>query len=697
MSDSIIGKTIGKYQIVEHLGRGGMAEVYKAYQPSLDRYVAIKLMHSFLADDQDFLGRFQREAKAIGRLRHPNIVQVHDFDYADGLYYMVMEFIDGYTLKTRLIELANQNKMLPLREAMRITRDVAAALDYAHKREMVHRDVKPANVMINKDNQVILTDFGIAKILSGPQFTASGAMIGTPAYMSPEQGLGEPGDARADIYSLGIMLFQMITGQLPYDADTPLAIVLKHVNNPLPIPSQLNPSMPPDVERIIFKALAKNPDDRYQSAEELISHLDRVSAGLPLTDEDIEVGQGQMATVVGTPMPTHGGGSAATYARPLAAQTVAVTEGKAGRPGWLLPAIGLVAVAAIVAIVMVVMNMSGSGETETPTIGPTEVAVVPTEEGTPEPEEEKATPIDPVAAAQTALAQQGATLTAQAADLTAEAAELTAQAPTATFTPTPKPATPTPFVTHTPAATPTAACEYNYEVNSYFTFNNPANYNTTYDQTSAPIESDFPITIRLTNLGTCPLPADSKLVLLDGEALGADGTISLTTETEPETTANLSSRMSTTDDTGLKTSIWELQLPDDTAVGESFEVNVYVYLPATPTPIAPAVTDTPTPSEDAGPIDFNYFPHSCEYAGDQWRCWLTITPYGGVGQPYTIFVFDEAQPVRYYGGNADHLVDARRCSPWVHEIKVQDDGGNAITKGVYLHPDNLFSGGCVEP
>jgi hypothetical protein len=690
----MIGKTIGKYQIVEHLGRGGMAEVYKAYQPALDRYVAVKLMHSFLAEDQDFLGRFQREAKAIGRLRHANIVQVHDFDFTDGIYYMVMEFIDGYTLKTRLIELANQNKTLPLREALRITRDVAAALDYAHERDMVHRDVKPANVMINKDNQVILTDFGIAKILSGPQFTASGAMIGTPAYMSPEQGLGEPGDARSDIYSLGIMLFQMVTGQLPYDADTPLAIVLKHVNNPLPIPSQLNPSMPPDIERIIFKALAKDPDDRYQSADELISHLDRVTAGLPLTGTDMEMDRSEMATVLGTPTPTHSGGSAATYARPPAAQTVAVTQEKADRPGWLLPVIGLVAVAAIVAVVMVVLNMRRPGDTETPTVAsgqPTAVAVVPTNvEETPEPTEEKATPIDPVAAAQTALAQQGATLTA-------EAVELTAQAPTATYTPTPKPPTPTRLVTHTPTATPTAACVYSFDVDSYFTYNSRANYNTTYEQTSAPVDSVFPITIRLINLSTCPLPADSKLVLVDGDALGADQTIALAEETAPEGTADLSSRMTTDDDVGRRTSVWELRLPDNTPIGDPFEVHVYVYQPTTPTPIPPAATNTPTPAESAGPIDFNYFPHSCEYAGDQWRCWLTLTPYGGVGQPYTFFVFDEAQPVRYYGGNAEHLIDARRCSPWIHEIKLQDDGGNTITKGVYIHPDNLFTGGCVEP
>ena len=154
MTESLTGKTIGKYQIVEHLGRGGMAEVYKAYQPGLDRYVAIKLMHSFLADEKDFLGRFQREAKAVARLRHANIVQVHDFDVAEGVYYMVMEFIDGYTLKEKLYDFASENKILPLSEAIRITRDVASALAYAHEREMVHRDIKPANVMIDKDDQV---------------------------------------------------------------------------------------------------------------------------------------------------------------------------------------------------------------------------------------------------------------------------------------------------------------------------------------------------------------------------------------------------------------------------------------------------------------------------------------------------------------------------------------------------------------
>lgn len=690
MADSFIGRTIGKYQIVEHLGRGGMAEVYKAYQPALDRYVAIKLMHSFLADDEDFLGRFQREAKAIGRLRHPNIVQVHDFDVANGIYYMVMEFIDGYTLKNKLVDLASRNERLPLETALRITRDVAGALAYAHDRGMVHRDVKPANVMINRDNQVILTDFGIAKILSGPQFTASGAMIGTPAYMSPEQGLGEAGDARSDIYSLGIMLFQMTTGQLPYDADTPLAIVLKHVNNALPIPSQLNPSVQPDVERVIFKALAKNPDDRYQTATELIDHLDRIQAGLSIPEADLA--SGAVSSVAG------GQGAATVYAAPTVsgahtpppgAPTVAVPMAKSRRPGWIVPVavVGVIAVALIAA--QVVFGVFGGGPEPTPTLASsgTQVAEITTGTGTNETKEAAPTALDPVAAAQTALAQQNATLTAQA--------------PTVTPTPSPSPTkqpTPTSLLTFTPSPTPTAACEYAYDLSAFFTYNYAYNYNSTLEQTSAPIDSEFPFTVRLSNESTCPLPAGSTLVFVDGDALGAEESLGLTGDVDSGATAEFKTRMSTDEETGTRVSTWELQLPDGTRIGDSLEVRVYVYVPATPTPaVTVGPTATPSPEGGLGPIDFNYFIHDCDYVGSDWRCWMTLTPFGGIGQPYTFFVFDSDQPTRYYGGNAEHLVYARRCAAWIHEVKLQDDGGNAITKNLYIDPDAYFVGGCVLP
>jgi formylglycine-generating enzyme required for sulfatase activity/serine/threonine protein kinase len=283
--DSLIGKTLGKYQVLELIGRGAMAEVYKAYQPVLDRYVAIKLMHSFLAEDKSFLGRFQREAKAAAQLRHPNIVQVHDFDVMDGVYhYIVMEFIDGYALRDKLQELAAANEIMPLVEAIRIAREVASALSYAHDHGMVHRDIKPSNVMINRDDHAILTDFGIAKILSDTQYSTTGAIAGTPNYISPELGLGRPGDGRSDIYSLGTMFFQMVTGQLPYQADSAVVVLLQHVNDPIPIASQLNPALPQDIDRIIFKAMAKNPGDRYQTSDGFIQHLNQVEAGLSIPD-----------------------------------------------------------------------------------------------------------------------------------------------------------------------------------------------------------------------------------------------------------------------------------------------------------------------------------------------------------------------------------------------------------------------------
>ena len=205
----LIGKTLNKYTIIEHVGSGGMADVYKAYHPGLDCNVAIKVLHSFLATEEDFLTRFQREARIVASFRHPNIVQVHDFDFdADNnAYYMVMEFVDGPNLKTRLQEMAREGQIMPLDEAVHIVTSVANALEYAHQRGMVHRDVKPANIMFTRDGEVILSDFGIARMVNTTTLTASGAMVGTPAYIAPEQGIGKTGDERSDIYSLGAVLY----------------------------------------------------------------------------------------------------------------------------------------------------------------------------------------------------------------------------------------------------------------------------------------------------------------------------------------------------------------------------------------------------------------------------------------------------------------------------------------------------------
>ncbi len=269
----LIGKTLGKYQVLEHIGHGGMSEVYKGQHEQLDRMVAVKVLHPFLANEEGFVIRFKREARIVATLRHPNIMQVYDFDYNEELdiYYMVMEFIDGPTLKTRLSE-----ESLSQEEMVRIGALIADALDYAHRRGMVHRDVKPANIMFMPDGQPVLTDFGIAKMLTLSGLTASGAMVGTPAYMAPEVGMGRPGSAAADIYSLGVVLYQMVTGRLPFDSESPMGMVMQHINETPPPLEQFVPSLLPSLDVVINKALAKQPEARFASAAEMAAALRQI-------------------------------------------------------------------------------------------------------------------------------------------------------------------------------------------------------------------------------------------------------------------------------------------------------------------------------------------------------------------------------------------------------------------------------------
>lgn len=270
---SLEGKTLGKYRILEPLGRGGMAQVYKAYHPRLDRYVAIKVLRSDLSEESEFLARFQREARAVAALRHPNIIQIFDFDIQDGYYYMVMELLEGDTLKAYLNAFRTTGQRMPLGDVVRIMHDVLAGLAYAHAQGIIHRDIKPSNILLTRNGQAVLTDFGIAQIVGGTQYTVAGALMGTLQYMAPEQGRDGKCDRRSDIYSLGITLYEMLTGTTPFDGETPLAILLKHLNEPVTPPRQYAPEVPPAFENVVLKALSKNPDDRYQSAEEMSAAL----------------------------------------------------------------------------------------------------------------------------------------------------------------------------------------------------------------------------------------------------------------------------------------------------------------------------------------------------------------------------------------------------------------------------------------
>jgi serine/threonine protein kinase len=270
---SLEGRTIGKYRVLDPLGRGGMARVYRAYHPQLDRYVAIKVLRADLVDDDEFLARFHREAQAVASLRHPNIVQVHDFDIFDNTYYMVMELLEGATLKTCMNEYRARDEHLPYSETVRILVDVLDGLDYAHQEGMIHRDIKPGNIVLTRRGRAVLTDFGIAQIVGGTRYTVTGALMGTLNYMAPEQGLKGECDARCDIYSSGIVLYEMLTQSVPFDADTPLAILMRHLNDPLPLPRSIDPEIPEPLERIVLKALSKAPDGRYASAREMADAL----------------------------------------------------------------------------------------------------------------------------------------------------------------------------------------------------------------------------------------------------------------------------------------------------------------------------------------------------------------------------------------------------------------------------------------
>jgi len=259
----VIGTTLGPYRIVERLGRGGMAAVYKAYQPSLDRYVAIKVLPAHLADEPGFAERFRREARAVAKLEHPHILPVHDYGQEGERTYIAMRYVEGGTLKDLL------GKPLELSLIVDLVGQIAEALDYAHEHSIIHRDVKPSNVLLDRGNWALLTDFGVARMVEATQqLTGMGVGVGTPAYMSPEQGQGKKVDRRSDVYSLGVVLYEMLTGRVPFEAETPLAVVWKHVNEPLPLPRSINPEIPEAVERVVLKAMAKAPQERHQTARE---------------------------------------------------------------------------------------------------------------------------------------------------------------------------------------------------------------------------------------------------------------------------------------------------------------------------------------------------------------------------------------------------------------------------------------------
>lgn len=287
--EDLTGRQFGQYRIVAPLGEGGMADVYKAYQASVDRYVAIKVLPQFHSRNREFLERFRQEAQVLAKLQHPFVVPILDFGESEGYTYLVMTFIKGGTLKGQLT-----GEPIPLARVGRIISQVGSALGYAHSLGMVHRDIKPTNILIDLHGNSLLTDFGVAKILEGSaEITRTGGILGTPAYMSPEQGLGEKIKHTTDIYSLGVVLYEMVTGRTPFQAETPFAVIYKHIHDPLPPPSSIVPNISDELEKVILKALAKDPEDRFETMQEMVDALSKalvasqrprsVPAGLPPT------------------------------------------------------------------------------------------------------------------------------------------------------------------------------------------------------------------------------------------------------------------------------------------------------------------------------------------------------------------------------------------------------------------------------
>ncbi len=303
-----VGDMVGPYRITDRLGQGGMATVFRAYHPNLDRYVAIKVMHPALKEDPTFLARFTREAQIIAKLEHPSIVPIYDYAEHQGEPYLVMKFIEGETLKARL-----SREPLNLDETLRTMSAVAEALTYAHERGILHRDVKPSNILLERSIIPYLADFGLARMASAGESTLSqDQMLGTPQYISPEQAQGVKDLTGAtDVYSLGVVLYELVVGRVPFNADTPYAIVHDHIFSPLPMPSKVNPQVPAPVERVLLKGLAKDRADRYATPTQMIDAFREAVRESNMT----ELSAGKYRVPAGAPMAygaSSGGGSVGT-------------------------------------------------------------------------------------------------------------------------------------------------------------------------------------------------------------------------------------------------------------------------------------------------------------------------------------------------------------------------------------------------
>ncbi len=345
-----VGENAGPYRIIEQLGQGGMATVYKAYHASLDRYVALKVLHPAFHQDQTFAARFQREARVVARLEHQNIVPVYDYAEHEGRPFLVMKYIEGDTLKARMSQ-----GPLTAGEIERVVSSVGYALAYAHRQGILHRDIKPSNVMIAFDGSIYLTDFGLARIAEAGESTmSSDSIMGTPQYISPEQAMGKKDlDAGTDIYSFGVMLYEMVVGRVPFNADTPFAIIHDHIYTPLPPPRAVNPNVPESVQRVLLKALAKDRADRYATVEDLIKAFKDAWAesGVPMQGTAIVMQTADVKAAAQQPAPT----------APVTATSAPKEEKRISH--WVWVSVGALA-AAVLILLLLFFNRRGKNQNQ---------------------------------------------------------------------------------------------------------------------------------------------------------------------------------------------------------------------------------------------------------------------------------------------------------------------------------------------
>ncbi len=420
----LIGRTLGGFRILEQIGLGGMATVYKAYQPSMDRYVALKVLATHLTQDSTFVKRFQQEAKFIAKLEHLHILPVYDHGDETGYLYLVMRFIEAGTLKDRL-----EDGPLSLAEARSVVNQVGSALEYAHQLGVVHRDLKPSNILIDAQGDCYLTDFGIAKMVEGTLGLTGSAVLGTPHYMAPEQSQSLKVDQRADVYGMGVIIYEMVTGQLPFDAETPFAVVMKHIAEPLPLPRSIKPDLPESVERVILKALAKDPGDRYQSMHDLVAAFDQAVQSASEIAEPV-------STIPPPVALQEVGGGLTTVVPPPTTSVSGWPQRIAQQPLWLLAAAGL-ALLVLVLAGLILSRIPGRVDISSGQVG---VVLVTATDA-------------PLVAALVTPTQT----TELAATATSTPQPAVTPMPTSTHIPTPSPtSTPTATQTRAPSRTPTA-------------------------------------------------------------------------------------------------------------------------------------------------------------------------------------------------------------------------------------------------